>query len=123
MIGTHPHLVQAYCHLLEFHPRRPPGAYRSVHLTNDAVQRQYGHYNSFEDHNKLDMSALQSAVDRQGLDINVLHDVVPQMHAAAAFVFGATLPSLNAEKLQSCFEILGLDFMVNVAGKVYRALI
>lgn len=89
-----------------------------MHLTNDAVQRQYGHYNSFEDHNKLDLSCLQTAINRQGLEINVQQDIVPQMKAAAAFVFGATLPCLNGEKLQSCFEILGLDFMVNTSGKV-----
>eukprot|EP00892_Ulva_mutabilis_P007150 jgi/Ulvmu1/4807/UM020_0092.1 len=91
---------------------------RSVHLTNDAVQRQYGHYNSFEDHNKLNLMSLQTAINRQGLDISVQNDIVPQMHTAAAFVFGATLPSLNADKLQSCFELLGLDFMVNMSGKV-----
>lgn len=91
---------------------------RSVHLTNDAVQRQYGHYNTFEDHNKLDMSLLQNMIDQQGLSISVQHQVIPQMKDAAAHVFGATLPSLNCNKLQSCFELLGLDFMVNTSGQV-----
>lgn len=88
-------------------------------MTNDAVQRRYGHYNSFEDHNKLDLDSLQTVIDQQGLEISVQHQLVPQMKEAAAYVFGATLPSLNTDKLQSCFEILGLDFMVTTAGQVH----
>lgn len=96
---------------------------RSVHLTNDAVQRQFGHYNSFEDHNKLDLDSLQTVIDQQGLEISVQHQIVPQMKEAAAYAFGATLPSLNTDKLQSCFELLGLDFMVTASGQVHHCVL
>ena len=92
--------------------------YRSVHLTNDAVQKHYAHYDSFEDHNKLDLQQFQDVLERQGETINVVADLIPQMKEAAGHVFSATLPSLNSQCLSNCFELFGLDFMVSEAGKV-----
>lgn len=92
---------------------------RSIHLTNDAIQKNYEHYDSFEDHNKLNLEAFQAILERQGETINVQNDLLPQMKDAAAHVFSATLPSLNSQCLSSCFELFGLDFMVDAQGKVY----
>lgn len=97
---------------------------RSIHLTNDAIQKHYVHYDSFEDHNKLDLSQFQDILERQaslnskGEVINVEADLLPQMRIAAAHAFSATLPSLNSQCLNSCFELFGLDFMVSEQGKV-----
>jgi Tubulin-tyrosine ligase family len=91
----------------------------SIHLTNDAIQKQYKHYDSFEDHNKLDLQQFQDVLDRQGESINVERDLLPQMRDAASHVFSATLPSLNIQCLSGCFELFGLDFMVNEHGKVW----
>lgn len=91
---------------------------RSIHLTNDAIQKNYAHYDSFEDHNKLDLETFQDILERQGETIDVQNDLLPQMRDAAAHVFSATLPSLNSQCLSSCFELFGLDFMVDAQGKV-----
>lgn len=91
---------------------------RSIHLTNDAVQKHYEHYDSFEDHNKLDLQQFQDILERQGEPFHVDSDLLPQMRDAAAHVFSATLPSLNSQCLSSCFELYGLDFMVSDQGKV-----
>jgi hypothetical protein len=91
----------------------------SIHLTNDAIQKQYKHYDSFEDHNKLDLRQFQDILEQQGEAINVETDLLPQMRDAASHVFSATLPSLNSQSLNNCFELFGLDFMVNQNGKVW----
>lgn len=98
-------------------------ACRSIHLTNDAIQKNYEHYDSFEDHNKLNLEAFQAILERQGETINVQNDLLPQMKDAAAHVFSATLPSLNSQCLSSCFELFGLDFMVDAQGKVCISLL
>jgi hypothetical protein len=91
---------------------------RSIHLTNDAIQKQCHHYSSFEDHNKLDLKTFQEVLDRQGDSISVENSLLPQMREAAADVFSATLHCLNNRCLSSCFELFGLDFMVDHNGKV-----
>ncbi len=45
--------------------------------------------------------------------------VWPAMRSCVAALFGATLPKLNPRKLGLCWELLGLDFMLDQAGQVY----
>jgi hypothetical protein len=87
-------------------------ACRSIHLTNDAVQKKADHYDSFEDHNKLDMCQLQVALEQQGDFVDVEKEILPQMRSAASHVFSAALPAMQSSSVSYCFELFGLDFMI-----------
>ncbi|KAL3133737.1 hypothetical protein ABBQ32_008226 [Trebouxia sp. C0010 RCD-2024] len=89
---------------------------RSSHLTNDAVQEKFEHYGTFEDANKLSMEAFQELFAGQ---FSVEDDLVPQMRACATHAFSAVLNKLNPLRRQHCFELFGLDFMVDCHHKVY----
>lgn len=72
----------------------------------------------FEDHNKMSMAALQTVLDQQGAGIDVQGEVYPAMKEAAQHVFSAVSPSLNPQNTQYCFELMGLDFMVDKSKQV-----
>ena len=44
--------------------------------------------------------------------------VWPQMRTAVQELFGMALPKMNPRRLQYCFELLGLDFMIDEQGQV-----
>lgn len=89
---------------------------RAIHLTNDAIQCKYGHYNSFEDHNKLTMEELQKII---GDEYDINNVVFPKMKEIVRHVFKASLPRLNPKHLDYCFELFGLDFMLDTTGSVF----
>ena len=45
-------------------------------------------------------------------------DLMPQMRACATHAFSAVLNKLNPMRRQHCFELFGLDFMVDARHKV-----
>lgn len=49
---------------------------------------------------------------------SVEDDLVPQMRACATHAFSAVLNKLNPMRRQHCFELFGLDFMVDACHKV-----
>ena len=57
----------------------------------------------------LDLLVLQFSVEK---------DLVPQMRACARHAFNAVLNKLNPMRRQHCFELFGLDFMVDCNHKV-----
>ncbi|KAK9814231.1 hypothetical protein WJX72_002606 [[Myrmecia] bisecta] len=89
---------------------------RSVHLTNDAVQKHIDNYGAFEEANKMTMEDLQRVL---GDKVDVQGDIVPQMWECAKHVFSAVLSKLNPKQHQHCFELFGLDFMIDEANRVY----
>lgn len=89
---------------------------RSLHLTNDAVQSKTDQYGQHEDANKLTMQALQAKV---GAGYDVRGRIVPRMREIAADTFAAVGPLLNPQAFRYCYELFGLDFMVDAAGAVY----
>jgi hypothetical protein len=44
--------------------------------------------------------------------------MVPAMREAVRHVFGMALPRLNPRGLSFCWELLGMDFMIDRAGQV-----
>ena len=52
------------------------------------------------------------------VQFSVEDDLVPQMRAGATHAFRAVLNKLNPMRRQHCFELFGLDFMVDACHKV-----
>jgi len=89
---------------------------KAAHLTNDAVQKKLDSYHQYEDHCKMGMEQLQAAL---GPGYDLQGRVWPVMREAVAAVFGAALPRMNPRNLQFCWELLGLDFMIDEEGQAY----
>ncbi|KAK9837470.1 hypothetical protein WJX81_004829 [Elliptochloris bilobata] len=89
---------------------------KATHLTNDAVQRTMAGYGAFEEANKLSMAQLQAALAGRA---DVAGDLVPKMWEAARAAFSAVHGRLNPNRHAHCFELLGLDFMVDTDLWVY----
>ena len=94
----------------------------TVHLTNNAVQKNTKDYGKFEDGNQLDFDQFQEYIDKDHNPnlikmgkppISVRDDLVED----CKFVITKTLDSvkrkLDPNKRNGCFEILGYDFMVD----------
>ena len=97
---------------------------KSIHLVNDAVQIQFETYGKYEDANKLSMEAFQRLLDAQPLPdgriLSVDNDLWPAMRESVAHVFGCALSQhfMPAPPNGAMFELFGIDFMVDVTGRV-----
>ncbi|KAG1663399.1 hypothetical protein FOA52_011677 [Chlamydomonas sp. UWO 241] len=89
---------------------------KAAHLTNDAVQKKTEEYGLHEDHCKLSLDELQAAV---GDAVDVHGAVRAQMVDCVRRLFGLVAPKLNPRRLAHCFELFGLDFMIDAKGRVF----
>ena len=97
---------------------------KAIHLTNDAVQKVLDSYGEHEDANKLDFDEFQRALDDDHAagkqrKIDFHNRVWPEMAEAVRHVFNATLGGMNppgAGHKEHCFELFGLDFMLDERG-------
>lgn len=64
------------------------------------------------------MQQLQDALAAEGRAIDVQGSVVPHMRDAAAHAFTAAYPAMASSSVSSCFELMGLDFMIDDCGQV-----
>lgn len=65
-------------------------------------------------HVLLSQQAALPGIDIQGR-------VLPAMREAVRHVFGMALPRLNPRGLSFCWELLGMDFMIDRQGQVCAA--
>ena len=97
---------------------------RSIHLVNDAVQSKFETYGRFEDANKLSFPELQQLLDDlplpDGRKLTVEQDLWPAMRTTTAHVFSCALSQCFAPAPVGggMFELFGLDFMVDLAGRL-----
>ncbi|KAK3242713.1 hypothetical protein CYMTET_47602 [Cymbomonas tetramitiformis] len=84
---------------------------KSIHLTNDFVQKHLDDYGKFEDANKLSMDEFRTILAQHGCDFELT--VWPQIVESVQHVFRASLAKLNPRRIEYCFELLGFDFMLD----------
>jgi len=90
---------------------------RTVHLTNDYVQKHMDNYGKFEDANKLSYDEFRAVIASHGKNFDT--DIYPQIEEATRHVFRSVLGKLNVRHTDYCFELLGMDFMVDSSFKVW----
>jgi hypothetical protein len=84
-----------------------------MHLTNNAVQKKCPTYGAFEDGNMLSFDDFRRvlAEDKTGIDFDA--DLLPQMKNQASLVLSAARKKFNMHKRKHCFELFGLDFILD----------
>ncbi len=92
-----------------------------VHLTNDAIQRGSKLYGRHESGNKLSYAEFQKYVDGlpQSSRFNFKQQIEPQMKSIAVDAIKSVYFDLDDKKLDSNFEIFGLDFLIDERKKVW----
>jgi len=89
----------------------------TVHLTNDAVQKKMDNYGKYEDANKLSYDEFRAILCSHNQ--NFEKDIYPQIQEATRHVFRAALSKLNVRRTDYCFELMGMDFMLDASFKVW----
>ncbi|EFO64348.1 Tubulin tyrosine ligase [Giardia lamblia P15] len=99
----------------------------TVHLTNNAVQKNIYGYNQFEDGNMLhfrDLDMHMSASDDSLSKTHFTDSIWPVMKRIMTVVlvaFGKTV--LGAHACEGCFELFGFDFMIDCKSNGYRPIL
>jgi len=94
---------------------------RIIHLTNEAVQKNFEEFGKFEPGNKLSYTDLQKYLDTAFPDknINFFSDLLPQIKSLVTNSFRAVHGKLDPKGRQYTFEIFGYDFMIDSNFHVY----
>ena len=93
-----------------------------AHLTNDCLQKKCEDYGSFEEANKLtfkQMEAYLNAADPSNSSGQWSREIVPHMIKISRHLVRSVANKLNPKSRSWCFELVGLDFMVDSTGQVY----
>lgn len=94
---------------------------RTLHLTNDAVQKHSDDYGKFEVANKMSFVDFQRYLDRVHTNLGVCfeRDILPQIKKLTTDCFRAVWGKIDPLKRMNTFEIFGLDFMLDEDFRVY----
>ena len=86
-----------------------------VHLTNDAIQKNYEDYEKYEPGNKLSYSEFQRYLDmaHSNRGFNLERDIIPKMKSVMTDVVKANYNILDRSRRECNFEIFGFDFMLD----------
>lgn len=86
----------------------------SIHLTNDAVQKNLPDYGKYEKGNKLTYAEFQSYLDTQyGGKYNFFEEIYPKMRKIATDSIRASSLVIDPDRKLNNFEVFGMDFMID----------
>lgn len=85
-----------------------------VHLTNNCLQKYGKKYGQYEDGNTISFEDFQKFLTQefQG-EVQFKEHVFPKIIDLVIDVFLASQPRINPNKRNNCFELLGLDFLID----------
>jgi Tubulin-tyrosine ligase family len=90
----------------------------SIHLTNNAVQKNMENYGRYEEGNILAFSHLQAYLDaQQGPADYVRESLLPQIKNQVALSLEAVRSKLAIDR--GCFELFGYDFLIDANMKAW----
>lgn len=84
-----------------------------IHLTNNAIQRNCPTYGTQEDGNQLSFQDLQMYMKENCPQVDFNRDIVEKMKVQTQIAFSSVSKKLNAMRRKHCFELFGLDFMLD----------
>lgn len=99
----------------------------TVHLTNNAVQKNISGYNQFEDGNMLHFKDLDAQMRACDDSISETHftdfiwPIIKRIMTVVLVAFGKTV--LGAHTCDGCFELFGFDFMITSKNDGYRPIL
>ena len=87
----------------------------SIHLTNDAVQKNLPEYGKYEKGNKISYDDLSAYIEKHHnkKGKGFYDSIYPKMKKMAADSMRACSGGIDPDKLQNNFEIFGMDFMID----------
>lgn len=89
-------------------------SFTSVHLTNDAVQKNLPEYGKYEKGNKISYTEFERYLKREFNGKYNFHKVIyPQMKKIAIDSMRAASKLLDPDRKTHNFEIFGFDFMID----------
>lgn len=87
---------------------------RIIHLTNDAVQKRSDDYGRFESSNKISLADFQKYLDAEHPSEKYsVAEIFARMKQIATDIVRSVEHVLNPRNRQFCFELFGLDFMID----------
>jgi hypothetical protein len=84
-----------------------------VHLTNNAVQKHSEKYSLYEKGNQKSFAEFRAVLKEVGLSFDNIYDKIKW---TCGLVLRAVASKLNYNRRRTCFEIFGLDFIVDRLG-------
>jgi len=92
---------------------------RRLHITNDQVQRLGNEYGRFEEGNKLSIGEFKAFLAQSRHGAGAYAKIFAQMKSIFVDVARAAKDDLNPRALDHCFELFGIDFMVDEDCRVW----
>jgi tubulin polyglutamylase TTLL1 len=90
-----------------------------IHLTNDAIQKKSEEYGKFEGGNKVSYKEFEKYLNQHYPNVDFDKEIVQQMKLIATLAFKSVYGSIDPQKKDNSFEILGLDYMIDENFQVY----
>jgi len=87
-----------------------------VHLTNNAVQQHAATYGKFERGNQLSFEAFREQARREGAALDWQGTVYPRILKLTKMAFASVGFELNQNRRENCFELFGIDLMLDCEG-------
>jgi hypothetical protein len=97
----------------EFNPRTNDTL---VHLTNDAIQSDGPCYSKHEPGNKLSYAELEKYLESEKKEA-LARRGLPRMREIAGLALEAVAGRLSPARLEHCFELIGMDFILTEEGQ------
>lgn len=85
----------------------------SIHLTNDAVQKNLPDYGKYEKGNKTTYEELDAYIKKQDPSFDFFKMVYPKMKQVASDAIRASALNIDPDRRANNFEVFGLDFMID----------
>ena len=94
---------------------------RSIHLTNNAVQKYCTGYGNFEEGNQISFNRFQEYLEKKYSyrNINVRKNLYTQMKELVEISMQSVRKKINPNDRHYCFEIFGYDFIIDSDFKVW----
>jgi len=92
-----------------------------IHLTNYSVQKYNDNFGKFESGNEASYKDFQNFLEKEHSDkrIDFKRDITGKINEITTIAFKAVKDKINMNNRRNCFEIFGLDFILDSSFNTY----